>query len=586
MPLDAWITLATLAAALGLLASDRLAPSLVVFGADVFLLLTGVIDAPAALEGFSNPAPFTVAALFVMARAVEKTGAIQPVISSALGTGRSARRSLARLLLPVATSSAFLNNTPIVAMTTAQVARWADSRGRPASDFLMPLSFAAILGGATTLIGTSTTLLVSGLMEAHGMAPMGMFEITRLGLPVALVGLAYLVLFSHDMLPRRAAAFREMEEKTRDFIVQMEVRPGGSLDGVTVGTGGLRHLERVFLTEVQRAGGDVVAPARPETRLHGGDVLVFAGAADHVVDLQAHAGLMSSEREHVTFFQDAGHTYFEVVVGAGSPLAGRTLAEVDFRKRFGAAVLAIHRAGAPVRAKLGTVELRPGDTLLVLSDADFGDRWRDRSDFILISRRGEVAPSTSRQGVLVLAALIAVVGTAAAGVLPILHGSLAAALLLLVSGVLTPGEARRAVDLNVVGLMAAAFGLAAAVEQSGLAAAIVGTMVSVAGGLGPWAVLLGLILVTLLLTELVTNSAAAVLVFPVAMAAAAAEGIDPRPVALAVAVAASASFLTPIGYQTNTMVYGPGGYRFGDYVRLGAPLTLLVVVVLMALHPW
>lgn len=586
MPLDAWITLATLAAALGLLVTDRLAPSLVVFGADVFLLLTGVIDAGAALEGFSNPAPFTVAALFVMARAVEKTGAIQPVISSALGTGRSPRRSLARLLLPVATSSAFLNNTPIVAMTTAQVASWAESRGRSASDYLMPLSFAAILGGATTLIGTSTTLLVSGLMEAHDMAPMGMFEITRLGLPVAVVGLAYLVLFSHDMLPRRAAAFREMEEKTRDFIVQMEVRPGGSLDGVTVEAGGLRHLERVFLTEVQRTEGDVVAPARPETRLHGGDVLVFAGEADHVVDLQAHAGLMSSEREHVTFFQDAGHTYYEAVVGAGSPLAGRTLREVDFRKRFDAAVLAIHRAGAPVRAKLGTVELRPGDTLLVLSDADFGDRWRDRSDFILISRRGEVAPPASRQGILVLATLLAVVGTAAAGVLPILHGSLAAALLLLTWGVLTPGEARRAVDLNVVGLIAAAFGLAAAVEQSGLAAAIVGTMMSVAGGLGPWAVLLGLLLATLLLTELITNSAAAVLVFPVAMTAAAAEGIDPRPVALAVAVAASASFLTPIGYQTNTMVYGPGGYRFGDYVRLGAPLTILVVVVLMALHPW
>ncbi|HZD05296.1 MAG TPA: SLC13 family permease, partial [Longimicrobiales bacterium] len=242
---DAWLTLGTLAGVLVLLVREAAPPALVILGADVLLLVTGVIDAHQALAGFSNPAPFTVAALYVVARSVEKTGALQPLLGAAMGGRRSSGRALGRLLVPVAATSAFLNNTPVVAMAAPQVGAWARRRGWSPSAFLMPLSFAAILGGMVTVIGTSTTLVVSGLLEEHGLPALGMFEIAPLGLPVALAGVAYLILAAPRLLPRRRTAFSAMEERTRDFFVQMEVVPGGPLDGVTVEEGGLRHLQHV-----------------------------------------------------------------------------------------------------------------------------------------------------------------------------------------------------------------------------------------------------------------------------------------------------------------------------------------------------
>jgi di/tricarboxylate transporter len=582
--LDAWITLAVVAVTLVLLAGERVAPALAVLAADVALMALGVLPAGEALAGFSNPAPFAVAALYVVARGVEKTGALQPILHGGLSDASSTRGALARLLVPVAAASAFLNNTPIVAMVAPQVAAWAKRTGRAASRYLMPLSFAAILGGVLTAIGTSTTLVVSGLMQSHGMEPVGMFEITRLGLPVAVLGLAFLVLAAPRLLPVRSEAFEELREHAREFVVDMEVVAGGPLDGTEVGRGGLRSLEGVFLAEVRRAG-ESIAPARPSTRLLGGDHLVFVGRADHVLDLHTKPGLRSVHHEHAAAFHAAGHTYFEAVIGQASPLAGRTLKEVDFRRRYQAAVIAVHRAGEPVRAKLGAVTLRAGDTLLLLSDEDFRERWRDRIDFLLIAHFGGLAPTSSRQAWVVAGVLVALVGANVLGFLPILHAALLAALALVAGRVLTPAEAGRAVDLGVVVLIAGALGLGNALESTGLAATAADGIFAVFRGLGPPGVLLGIVLATLALTEFITNNAAAALVFPIAMAAAAGHGLDPRPVALAVAVAASSSFLTPIGYQTNTMVYGPGGYRFGDYARLGAPLTLLVAALITVLVP-
>jgi len=579
MTLHAWLTLVVLAATLALLASERVAPAVAVFGGNILLLVTGVISPGQALEGFSNPAPFSVAALYVVARAVEKTGAIQPLLRRTLAGIRSPRRALARLLGPVVGASAFLNNTPIVAMVAPQVGAWAKQNGQPASHYLMPLSFAAILGGVITAIGTSTNLVASGLMESHGMAPMGMFEITRLGLPVALGGIVYLILAAPRLLPVRGGAFNALEAGARDFVVEMEVLPAGALDGVSVEGGGLRGLEGVFLAEIRRAD-EVIAPATPSTVMRGGDLLVFVGQADLVLDLRNNPGLRSGQDRHARRFHGAGHAYFEAVVGAASPLVGATLNQVRFRAKYQAAVLGIHRAGEPVRSKLGMVPLEVGDTLLLLSDDGFRDRWRDRADFLTIAAMDGLAPTSTRQAWIVGAVLAGVVVGNALGFVPILQATLLGALVLVATGVLTPTEARRAVDLNVIILIAASFGLGRALEVTGLAQRVAEGLVAVFGGLGPRGAYVGIVLAALALTELITNNAAVVLIFPIAMATAAAQGLDARMVALSVAVAASASFLTPIGYQTNTMVYGPGGYRFGDYARLGAPLTFLVVAIL------
>jgi len=482
----------------------------------------------------------------------------------------------------VAAASAFLNNTPIVAMLVPQVSDWADRNGQSPSRYLMPLSFAAILGGVITLIGTSTNLVVSGLLEEHGMAPLGMFELTRIGLPLAVGGLLVIVLLAPILLPERRAAREQAEEGARSFSVQMKVVAGGPLDGKLVEEGGLRHLQGVFLVEIER-DGQMIAPVAPDTELKGEDRLMFVGQVDTIVDLHSMAGLASAEEPHFLDFDGPRHTFFEAVVGGGSSLSGKTLRDVDFRSRYQAAVVAIHRAGELVRAKLGQVPLKGGDALLLIADEGFRDRWRDRTDFLLVSRLGGTPPAVPRKGGIVALVAAGIVIGAGLGVMPILHLSLLGALALVGLGVLTPGEAKDAVHLDVIVTIAAAFGLAAALDTSGLAHAIATVMADVFGRLGPRGVLAGLVLTTIALKAVITNNAAAALMLPVALSTADELGLAARTIAIAITIAASASFLTPIGYQTNLMVYGPGGYRFSDYARLGLPLTLLVIVVILAL---
>ncbi|MFC1659888.1 SLC13 family permease [Gemmatimonadota bacterium] len=590
MTVDAWITLAVVLGTLALLARGKTGPAMIICGAVILLLGLGVVSPSEALSGFSNPAPFTVAALFVVARAVEKTGGLQPLLGALLGrrtrgaADKPLRWSLARLLGPVAAASAFLNNTPIVAMVSPQVEAWAERRKKSPSCYLMPLSFASILGGVVTVIGTSTTIVVSGLLESHGMPAIGMFEISRIGLPLALAGILFLILFSPLLLPNRRGSLREFEEEYREYTVNMVVTPGGPFDGKTVGEGQLMHLEGVFLAEVRR-GDEIIAPASPQTHLQGGDLLTFAARSDMVLDLKKIRGLASAEAEHTLEVKEPGHTYFEVVVGADSPLAGRSLSGIGFRQEYRAVVLALHRSGERYRGKLAQVRLRAGDTLILLAGPRFRTLWRHRRDFLLISHLGGSPPTSTKEATLVAAVLVGIVSLAASGVLPVLQGSLLGAFLLVAARVMTPRETMEAVDLGVVFLIAGAFGIGAAIEGTGLASTLSEGVMTLAGGFGVTGALAGVLITTIILTEIITNNAAAVLVFPIAVATAGSLGVDPRPFAVAIAVGASASFLTPIGYQTNTMVYGPGGYRFGDYARLGFPLTLLVVVLVLWLVP-
>jgi di/tricarboxylate transporter len=584
MSWQAWLTLVVVAGTVVLLVRDTVQPAIAVLGADILLLVTGVIDADAAFSGFSNPAPITVAALFVVAAAVEKTGALQPLVAAALRTGDGSRRELARLLVPTAAASAFLNNTPIVAMLGPQVADWAEKRGKAASLYLMPLSFATVLGGVVTLIGTSTNLVAAGLMVDAGMAPLGMFELTKAGLPVAVLGLIVLIALAPRLLPDRRPARAALHDDLREFVMHCTVVPGGPLDGQTVEGGGLRHLQGVFLVEVGREGESIAAPA-PSTLLRGGDRLAFAGRVDTVRDLQNMRGLVPAEHNHGKGYDSADYTFFEAVVSGASRLVGKTLREAEFRERYQAAVLAIHRAGQRVNAKLGTVRLKEGDTLLLLSDDGFAPRWRDRSDFLLVSRLGGAPPASSRQALFVGLLTFAVVVVAGLGVLPILEATLVAATVLVLTRVLSPSQARAAVDLDVLVVIGAAFGLGAAIERSGLADLLGRAVVGGTAQLGPVAVLAAVALATMLLTELITNNAAAVLLFPVAMAVASQLDLNPRAFAVAVTIAASTSFLTPIGYQTNMMVYGMGGYRFGDFVRLGIPVTLVSLAAIVIFVP-
>lgn len=584
MAAEAWIVLAVVLGVFASLVWELASPATTMVAAMVIVLVTGVVTPEQALSGFSNPAPITVAALYVLARAVEKTGVLTTLVNRMLGAGNNHRAALTRLVVPTAAASAFLNNTPIVAMLLPNVQAWAAEKRLSPSKFLMPLSFAALLGGVTTLIGTSTNIVVSGLMVEAGLGGLGFFELSPVGVPIAVIGVLLLIALAPIALPERLSVRQEADAEARQFMTEMVVDPGGPLDGKPVAAAGLRHLSSVFLATIER-DGSLIAPVGPGELLRGGDRLRFVGKVQHVVDLPAIRGLTAEPSDHLLDLDTASARYFEAVVGAESPLVGQTLKEADFRRRYQGVVMAIHRAGQRVDAKLGEVPLRVGDTLLILSDQGFRRRWEDRPDFLLISQQGATPNINGPKAVVVGLVALGIIGLASAGVVPILEASLMGGIVLIAARVLTPSEARSAIDLDVIVLIASAFGVAHAIEASGLAQAVAAGLVDAFEFFGPRGILTGVVLATVVMTSVITNNAAALLMFPIAIAAAESAGLNPRGFAVAVAIAASVDFLTPIGYQTNTMVYGPGGYRFGDYSRLGAPLTLAVVLTVVALVP-
>jgi di/tricarboxylate transporter len=587
--LDAVITIVVIAAVLVVLILDRTSPAMGVLAGTVVLLLLGVIDADEAFAGFSNSAPLTVAALYVVAAAAARTRVIETT-ATWIGTRmprepKGERGRLARIVVPTATSSAFLNNTPIVAMAIPGVMTWARRTGRSPSRYLMPISFAAVVGGTVTLIGTSTNLVVSGLMEDAGMESMGLWEMAKVGLPFAVLSLIVMVAVTPLLLPERRAPIEDQGEDAREFTVEMIVEPGAAIAGRSVAEAGLRNLQGVYLVEIER-DGHRISSVRPDEILAEDDRLTFAGNVERIIDLQGITGLRSAEERH---FGRVGspldRRLFEAVVAPGSSLVGSTLKEAGFRGRFGGAVIAIHRADERVAGKLGDVRLRTGDVLVVLAGPAFRPRALDRRDFLVVSAMdGEPPPISGKAPwvALVIAGMIALVST---GVLEILPAAFLAAFAMVALKVLTPTEARDSVDLDVIVVIAASFGLGQAIEVSGLAGDIVDAVIEPLGRFGDLGLLFGVLLATIVVTEMISNNAAAVLLFPIAVTTATQAGLDPRPFAIAVALGASSSFLTPIGYQTNTMVYGIGGYRFADFARLGFPLAILMVICALIFIP-
>lgn len=578
MTWQAWLTLMVVVAIVVVLAKDLLSPAAAMGSGVVVLLAAGVITPGEALSGFANPAPATIAALYIVAAAISKTGALAPLVRGVLGEDRGTRNTLFRLTAPTVAASSFMNNSPIVAMLTPQVERWAIARGRSPSKLLMPLSFAAILGGVVTLMGTATNIVVSGLLEADGYAPIGFFEITKIGLPIAIIGIATIVLLAPMVLPDRRSPSVTDDEEFRQFNVTMRVLP--EVDGQTVSEAGLRHLTGVFLAQIERSG-ELITPVAHDTILRTEDILRFIGRVDQVMDLQSMAGLVSTEDSQVARLDAKQFAHYEAVVGTSSPLVGMTLRDIGFRERYQAVVTAIHRAGQRIDAKLGDVVLQIGDTLVVTGDRGWIGRWRERPDFALIARLDADPLVAGRRSLFTGLVVVAMVVLAATGVVPLVTAALLGAVAFVATRTLTPSDVRAAVDFDVIVTIAAAFGVAAGLESSGLANTAARGLIDALGGFGAVGALAGVIIATVLLKEFVTNNAAALMILPLALATATELGLNPRTFALGVAIAAATPFLTPIGYQTNLMVYGPGGYRFTDYLRLGVPLTLIVIVMLV-----
>lgn len=540
-----------------------------------------------ALAGMSNSGLITVGALFVVVAGLTQTGAMALVVQPLLGRPRTALAAQGRLFLPVMTLSAFLNNTPVVAMFMPVVNEICKKTNISPSKLFLPLAYVATFGGVCTLIGTSTNLIVGGLIGKTGLPDLTkihMFDVTWVGLPCALAGVVYLLLFSRRLLPDRRPAI-SLTDDPRQYTVEMLVQPGGPLVGQSVEQAGLRHLPGLYLAEIDRQG--VILPAvGPQERLQTGDRLVFVGIVESVVDLQRMRGLTPATDQ--TFKLDAPRvqrSLIEAVVSDRCPLVGKSIREGRFRTEYNAAVIAVARSGKRLTARIGDIVLQPGDTLLLEAHREFVRQRRNSSHFFLVSGVENSAPTRHERAWLALAILVGMVTVASLGWLEMLAAALVAALLMIVGRCCTSGEARQSIDWSVLLVIGASLGIGQALDSSGAAEAVASKLISLAGG-HPWLVLVMVYFVSMVFTELVTNNAAAVLVFPIALAAARSLEVSFMPFAITIMVAASGGFATPIGYQTNLMVFGPGGYKFSDYVRLGVPLDFVFMAVTVSITPW
>ncbi len=575
---EAWATLGVIGLVLAALVRGVGRPDLVLLSSLAPLLVLGILTPEEAFAGLSNSAVLTVGALFVVAAGVQHTGALGFADRLLFPRSSNVPRVTAQLMGSAAAMSAFLNNTPVVAMLIPRVQAWCEAHGVPTSKLMIPLSYAAIVGGTTTLIGTSTNLLVSGLMEASGAQGLGMFDLAWAGVPAALAVLAYFALVGHRFLPDRSRPGESVEKELADFLFEVRVAAGSPLAGQTVEAAGLRALGDAYLVHVRT--GDALVAASPEAVLRAGDVLTFRGSPRHLDAVLERPGLRRVV-EPVAAPAGATLPLFEAVVAPSSELVGRSLREVGFRERYHGVVLGVRRRDAAVSGALGRVPLEAGDLLLVEAADGFDRRWNQRRDeFYLVAPRHAGPPRPHRgKGPLALAVLLAVVLVAALGLAPIVTTAFVGALAIVATGCLPGREARAAVDVPVLLVIAAALGLGRAIEVTGLAATVAGGLVAQSAGFGTMGVLVAVYVATSLLTEIITNNAAAALMIGVGLAAAHSLGAPPEAFGVAVAVAASASFLTPIGYQTNLMVMAAGGYRFSDYLRTGLVVNVIVSVV-------
>lgn len=556
------------------------------------LMVTGILTPTEGLAGFSNPATITIAAMFVLAEGVRRTGVLD-IIGKGFSTLAQRRRwfGLGIMMTVIAVISAFINNTAAIAIFIPVVIGVAHDLGISPSKLLMPVSFASMFGGVCTLIGTSTNILVSSVARAHGLAEFGMFEFAPMGVVFLVAGMIYLFTVGIRLIPARrterdmAAGFR-----VKEFLTDVVIEPGSEATGSTLEESNLTEdldidVVQVFKQSRVDEPGELV-PLRSRHPLEAGDVLRIRGSAREIQKLVRRQDLSLRPPKEWTDadFEKGGDTLVEAVVAPDSPIEGKEVRSVDFFGWFGAVLLALRHHGELQQEDLGRLRLSGGDSVLLALDAErIPDVAQDRS-FVLVSEVGLPHYRRDRMGV-AIAILVGVVATVAFGLVPVVLAAVVGSVLLILTGCITSEEAYRAINWKVILLLAGVLPLGDAMDKTGAAGMLGSWAVAGLGQWGPVAVLSGFFLLTFSLTALISNQATAALLAPIAIEAGHTLGVDPRPFLMAVTFAASLSFMTPVGYQTNTLVYGPGQYRFSDFTRAGAPLNLLFWILATLLIP-
>lgn len=583
MGYEAYFTLAIVMAVLIALIVSNIATDVILMSALAALVITGVLTPLEGLAGFSNPGVMTIATLYIVAAGLKETGAIQWIAGRLLGQPNGVRQGLAKVIMPTSVMSAFMNNTAVVAMFIPSIQEWSKRVNIPASKLLIPLSYAAILGGTCTLIGTSTNLVVDGLMQSTFDYKMGMFSLTWLGLPLLLVGGAFLYFFADRLLPDRQGTIEQLGN-AREYSVDVIVDENGPLVGKTIEEAGLRNLSFGYLVEIHR-GSRILSAVAPDTQLQAGDELVFIGAPECARELRQIHGLNPANGD-VDKLKIASHErcLVEAVIGPEFVGLEQSIKDSRFRTRFQAAILSVSRNGQRITGKIGDIRLQVGDTLLLETGQDFVGQYRSRRDFLLVSAMNDSTPPAFSKAPFALYVLLGMVLLSASGLLSILEAAFLAAGAMLVTRCISVTKARRNIDLTVITVIAASFSLGEAMTKTGMAEQIAQWLMF--GGMSPWVMLAIVYVLTTLFTEVITNNAAAILMFPIAVSIAQQLGVDHMPFVIAVMFAASASFIMPLGYQTNLMVMGPGGYQTSDFLKIGIPMSIIVSVTSIVLIPF
>ncbi|NVK04761.1 MAG: SLC13 family permease [Flavobacteriia bacterium] len=558
----------------------RFKPTMVFGWTTIALIVIGVMPIELLLSAFSNKSILTIFLLIFLTSALRKHFNLLGLMDFLFKGLKSPRKFLVGMTTSVAALSSVVNNTPIVALMIPYVYDWSRKRNLSPSKFLMPLSFAATLGGTITVIGTSTNLVLNGLLDENGLDTLGFGDFLIPGLLVTTVGVIFLALFSGVLLKGGKDLLEDFQSNRREYIMETVLLPNSDKVGKSIADAGLRNLDGIFLAEIYR-DKKLISPVTPKEILRAGDLLYFAGEVEKVVELlKGDNGLEIAKREKFT--NTDALEVVEVLIPITSDLAGKTVRETGFRERFDAAIVAVHRDGRKLGGRIGDVRLEFGDLLLVTTGSRFNKIIQGNKNLYTVSTMESIDSNGKTGKRIVGFGVVAGLAAMAMSWISLFTFLLAILILMASFGMLSAKEIRRDINMDLLVILVTAVAIGTTLIHAGTADWISDAVIDVLHGAEPWLVLVSVMLLTVVLTSFVTNVAAIAIAFPIVVAVIARTGMDPTPFYLALAYGASASFLTPVSYQTNLMVYGPGGYSARDFMRVGAPLTVLYIGVVLS----
>ena len=578
-PYDAYLVILVIFITFYVSYKEWIRPSLSFLAAVLFFILCGILPAEELLRGFSNPSIASIFLLILLTAGLRKNFNVESLFDKAFRSAKSYRSFLLLMMGQVAFISSFMNNTPVVAAMTPYVFNWGKKNRISPSKLLIPLSFATICGGMITIIGTSTTLVLNGFLVERGLEGLNVLNLFILGVAVTLMFILFIILFGHRLLPDHTDLLEEFKRNKREYLVETQLSPTSRLLNKTIKDAGLRNLKGVYLVEIVRRN-ITISPVEPSEIVEEEDTLIFAGNTTDIVELvKSDQGIILPELR--VEGNNGQIDVIEAVISNGSSLVGKKVKDTDFRNRYDAAIVAIHRNGEKLSGKIGEIKISAGDLLLVYAGPNFKDRVDLYRDIYIVSNiKALYNPGKTKTYSLAGIALLAIV-LLAFGLYSLFTSLLIIFTLMVGLRMITRQDMKRELDINLIAILVLSLALGQATITSGAAGLLSTLIVNALMPFGAIAILCGLLLLTTVLTSFITNVGAVAIAFPLAYTIANNMQVDGAPFYLGIAFAASAAFMTPIGYQTNLIIYGPGGYTFKDFFKIGIPVTVVYLITVL-----